>query len=201
MMENKIRYGLEQVHIAFLDEELTTPEMPVWKEPIHVPGAIGFSSSPQGEEVRIYADNKAYYVNTTNNGYTGELELVLFPDEIIAEMLGHTIDENGMMVESPDDKLKPFALMFQVQGDQRNRRMVYYNCQASRGGQEHSTREATITPTTETASLIMLPIEVEGKQWTKGVIEYSESNVEVFNSFFDEVKLPSVLTEPEEPEV
>ena len=48
-MENKIRYGLEQVHIAFLDEELTTPEMPVWKEPIHVPqGAIGIQQFTSG---------------------------------------------------------------------------------------------------------------------------------------------------------
>src|SRR5690554_4952906 len=134
-MANKVKFGLEQVHIAFFSEE-STPETPAWDTPQPIKGAVGFSSSPEGDESEFYADNTKYYTHTKNNGYTGELETALIPDTILAEMLGQTIDTNGMIVESANDKPKEFALMGQVQGDEKDRRFVYYRCKAARPSQE-----------------------------------------------------------------
>jgi len=107
-------------------------------------------------------------------------------------MLGMTIDNNGMLVESADDKPKEFALMGQIQGDARNRRFVYYRCKASRPGQESSTTEASVTPTTDTISLTILPLE--SNKLIKGVIELNETNQAVYNDFFSRVILPTTTT-------
>jgi len=192
MSANKVKYGLEQVHIAFFSET-STPENPSWDDPILIKGAVSFSTSPEGEESEFYADNTKYFTHTSNNGYTGELEMANIPDDVLADMLGMTIDNNGMLVESADDEPKEFALMGQIQGDAKNRRFVYYRCKASRPGQESSTTEASVTPTTDTISLTILPLE--SNKLIKGVIELKDSNQTVYDNFFDQVTLPDASAE------
>ena len=194
MSANKVKYGLEQVHIAFFSEA-STPEAPAWGIPQLIKGAVSFSTSPEGEESEFYADNTKYFTHTSNNGYTGELEMANIPDDVLAEMLGMRIDSNGMLVESADDKPKEFALMGQIQGDQKNRRFVYYRCKASRPGQESSTTEASVTPTTDTLSLTILPLE--SNKLIKGVIELNDTNEEVYDDFFKQVTLPATNAEEE----
>ena len=195
MSANKVKYGLEQVHIAFFSEE-STPENPSWDSPIPIKGAVSFSTSPEGEESEFYADNTKYFTHTSNNGYTGELEMANIPDDVLAEILGMTIDSNGMLVESADDMPKEFALMGQIQGDQKNRRFVYYRCKASRPSQESSTTEASVTPNTDTVSLTILPLE--SNKLIKGVIELNETNQAVYDAFFSQVILPNTTLEEEE---
>lgn len=187
-MANKVRFGLEQVHIAFRKEDVGGE--PSWDTPIAIPGAVNFSANPDGGESTFYADNTKYYTRRTNNGYTAELELALVPDEVLAEMLGWEIDSNGMLIEDAEAVPKEFALMAQVQGDVRNRRFVYYRCTASRPTQTHGTTTDTTTPTTETLALTILPLEVNGKKLVRGVIEPDGTNEAVYNGFFNAVLLP-----------
>ena len=187
-MANKVRFGLEQVHIAFRKEDVGGE--PSWDTPIAIPGAVNFSANPDGGESTFYADNTKYYTRRTNNGYTAELEMALVPDEVLAEMLGWEIDDNGMLVEDAEGVPKEFALMAQVQGDVRNRRFVYYRCTASRPTQTHGTTTDTMTPTTETLNLTILPLEVNGKKLVRGVIEPDGTNEAVYNGFFNAVLLP-----------
>lgn len=187
-MANKVRFGLEQVHIAFRKEAVGG--QPSWDTPIAIPGAVNFSANPDGGESTFYADNTKYYTRQTNNGYTAELEMALVPDEVLAQMLGWEIDSNGMLVEDAEAVPKEFALMAQVQGDAKNRRFVYYRCTASRPTQTHATTTDTTTPTTETLSLTILPLEVDGKKLVRGVIELNETNEAAYNGFFNAVLLP-----------
>lgn len=187
-MANKVRFGLEQVHIAFRKEDVGGA--PSWDTPIAIPGAVNFSATPDGGESTFYADNTKYYTRTTNNGYTATLEMALIPDEVLAQMLGWEIDSNGMLVEDAEAVPKEFALMGQVQGDARNRRFVYYRCTASRPTDTHATTTDTVTPATETLNLTILPLEVDGRKLVRGVIELDETNGAVYNSFFDAVALP-----------
>lgn len=197
MSQNKVRFGLEQLHIAFVDTVAET--QPAWETPIHIPGVVNFSSTPDGGENAFYADNTKYYVRYSNNGYTGELEMALFPDTVLAEMLGWEIDTNGMLVEDADANAKEFALMAQIQGDVKNRRFVFYRCTASRPNQTHATSTESITPTTETLSLTMLPLEVDGEKLIRGVIEPNETNQAIYDAFFDAVTLPdATVPAPEE---
>lgn len=190
-MANKVTYGLEQVHIAFRDTASLT--QPAWETPVAIPGAVRFTPTPQGQESTFYADNGAYYVTTANNGYTAELEMALVPDSILAEMLGWKIDSNGMLVEVANATPKRFALMGQVQGDARNRRFVYYDCQASRPAKEHSTKGENIEPKTDVLSLTIFPIELNGELVVKGVMELNDTNSTAYNGFFSSVTLPQTV--------
>lgn len=189
MSANKVTFGLEKVHIAFLDE--TLPDQPTWKAPVAVPGAVRWSPSTVGEESTFYADNTAYFVATSNNGYTGELEMALVPDEILAEMLGWEIDDNGMLVEVSNAMPKKFALMGQVQGDKKNRRFVYYDCQASRPAKERTTKGENIEVTTDVLAMTVSPIEIDGRTIVKGDLELSDTNAAAYNAFFTSVYTPT----------
>jgi len=187
MSKNKIVFGLEKVHIAFMTGDENNPS---WAAPIHIPGAVSFTPEPQGDENRFYADNGPFFVYTTNNGYSAELSMALVPDEILAEMLGWEIDTNGMLVETTDGVQKEFALLGQVLGDQKNRRFVYYRCKAARPGKGLSTRAESIEPNPDSLTVTIMPIEISGKKVVKGQIELSETNAAVYNAFFDAVTVP-----------
>lgn len=188
-MANKITFGLSNVHIAFFNEEDTTP---TWEAPKPIKGAVRFAPTAEGESSTFYADNMAYYTATSNNGYSAELEMAAIPDDILADMLGWEIDSNGMLVEVADGIQKPFALMFQVEGDVRSRRNVYFNCKASRPSKEHNTKGETIEPNTDVLNLSIQPIEIEDKKLVKGSMQLNETNATAYNAFFTAVTLPEL---------
>ena len=186
MSKNKIMFGLEKVHVAFKDEE-------GYQTPIHIPGAVNLSLSAEGDESTFYADNIAYFSMTSNNGYTGDLEMALIPDEVLAEMLGWETDTNGMLVEIADGVQKEFALLFEVKGNVKNKRYVYYNCKASRPTAEHGTKTESVEPNTQTLSLVITPTEIGGKMITKGGLELNETNQAAYDGFFGEVLEPTFV--------
>lgn len=188
-MGNKVTYGFKKVHIAFLNSASQTP--PEWEAPTEIPGAVRFTPTAQGQENTFYADDSPYFVVTANNGYTAELEMALVPDAILARMLGWETDTNGMLVEIADAIPEPFALLGEVTGDAKNRRFAYYNCIASRPAKEHSTKNESITPSTDIINVTITPIEISGKTIVKGVMELSDTNTVAYNAFFTAVPMPT----------
>lgn len=183
-VKNKIRYGLEQVYIAFASAE-------GWDTPVPIPGAVNLTVNPEGGESPFYADNIKYYVSHTNNGYTGTLEAALIPDAVLQEMLGWEVDTNGMLVEVADGVAKEFALMGQYQGDAANGRFVYYRCTASRPANTHTTKTDAVTPGTQTLNITILPYTNEGKKIVKGVMELNATNKTAYDAFYTAVTLPA----------
>lgn len=162
-----------------------------WGAPVAIPGAVKWTPKPEGQVNTLYADNGIYWKYITNDGYTGDLEMALVPDSVLAEMLGWEVNANGMLVEIADAQPKEFALMGQVEGDDKNRRFVYYSCTAARPSKEHSSKADKVTPATDVLSLTVLPIEVAGKRIVKGTLELSASNAAAYNAFFDAVTVPA----------
>ena len=192
MSQNKVEFGLEQVHVAFIDEETSAEGSPAWVAPQAIPGAVSLTASPEGDTNDFYADNTKYYTSTTNNGYTGSVEFANIPDDVLAEMLGMTVDDNGMLVESTEDKQKEFALMGEVKGDAKNRRFLYYRCKAARPSQDSATSDTGETPDTDNLDITILPIKNGENMLVKAVLELSETNATAFDAFFDDVTLPTV---------
>jgi len=189
MSANKVTFGLERVHIAFVDTAAVT--QPAWETPIAIPGAVRFTPTTVGEASTFYADNTNYFSVTANNGYTAELEMANVPDAVLAEMLGWEIDDNGALIELSDAMPKHFALMGQVQGDTRNRRFVYYDCVAARPAKERTTKNESITPATDVLNLTISPIEIDERMIVKGDLELSATNATAYNGFFSAVYTPT----------
>lgn len=181
-MENKVKYGLSNVHIAKLTEE---DGQITYGTPFKVPGARSLTTDPEGDTTPLYADNIKYYVAVANNGYTGELEVVLIPKQFLIEILGQKEDINGAIIESSIDSNARFALMGEIDGDAKKRRFVYYDCTAARPGAEASTTEESVEPQTDTLSITMAPRNTDNI--IKAVIEPNESNKAIYDTFFTKV--------------
>lgn len=150
-MANKIKYGIKNVHyaVATLDENNAA----TFGTPVALPGAVSLTLDQEGESNNFYADNRVYFTAFGNDGYTGSLELALIPDSFRTDVLGEVLDNKGVLVENQNAQTVHFALMFQFEGDEHATRHVIYNCVASRPSVSGNTKEAAISPETETINI------------------------------------------------
>lgn len=182
MSENKVKFGLSNVHIAKITEENGSI---TYGTPFAMKGARSLTADPEGETTPFYADNIKYYIATSNQGYTGDLEIAMTPDEFLTEILGQIADTNGALFESADDVNARFALMGEIDGDKKKRRFVYFDCTATRPSNEANTVEESKEPQTDTISITMSPRSTD--KAIKAVIEPTTENQAVYNNFFNEV--------------
>ena len=189
MANNKVKYGLKNVFYAKANiDELTntaTYETPKpWK------GAVNLSQEQQGETTKFRADNIDYWVGTSNNGYSGDFESALIPEDFKRDILGDIEDSNGVLVEDAGAKTVHFALMFQFEGDVKATRHVLYNCTATRPTINGATTEETIEPQTETVTITGVAIHNAALDKDLVKARCPEDN-DQYATFFDSVYQPS----------
>lgn len=182
-MNNKVKFGLSNVHIAKLVE--AEDGTISYETPFRLPGAVNLATDPEGETVKFKADNITYYTSTANQGYSGDLEVALVIEKFLTEILGRVKDTNGAIFESSDDISSRFALLFEIEGDAKKRRCVYYDCTASRPSTENKTIEESKEPQTEKMTLNMNPRITD--HIVKAEIEPSETNKEAYDNFYKNV--------------
>ena len=182
MSENKVKFGLSNVHIAKITEE--NGEI-TYGIPFAMPGAKSLTADPEGEVTPFYADNIKYYIATSNQGYAGDLEVAMLIKEFFTQILGQQTDNNGALFENADDVNARFALMGEIEGDIKKRRFVYFDCTATRPGSEMNTIEESKEPQTDTVSIKMSPRSTD--KAIKAVIEPNETNKAVYDNFFKKV--------------
>ena len=182
-MANKVKFGLSNVHVAFLKNG-------TFEAPIAVPGAVNLTTDPDTSDYTFWADNKKYFVSKKKNGYTGTLEVALFPEAVRARMFGDYIDSKGNYVEDADGKAEPFALLAQMEGDEKARRVVWYETVAGAPGSEDATSEEDPSVATESSEISVIPhtFETLGKNILKMVCHEGDDDYE---NFFTAVVVPS----------
>jgi len=154
-MANKVRYGLKNVHYAVITEGANGSI--TYGTPKRIPGAVNLTLDPQGEQAEFYADDMRYFSAFANSGYSGSLEVALFPDDFKKDVLGYIEDENGVLFEDANVVPKNFALLFEFTGDKNAIRHVLYNVSASRPSISGATKGASIEPQTETINITAAP--------------------------------------------
>lgn len=147
----KIKYGIKGCHYAVAT--IASNGSATYSTPKALPGAVSISLDAQGDTSPFYADNIVYYTSVANNGYEGDLELALIPDDFYKDVLGYSLDTNSVMYEDAGAAPVHFALTFQFENDDGARRHVMYNCVATRPSISGSTKEESIEPQTETISI------------------------------------------------
>lgn len=180
----KVKFNLRQVHVAPMLTDTT------WDTPVAVPGAVGLTLDPSGDETTFYADGKPYFVYTKNNGYTGTLEIALFPDELKATLLGWYIDSKGKLIEDPNGKPVKFALLYEIETDDKDRRAALYECQLTRPSDNAKTTEGSVTPDTDTMNITVVPHDFGGTTGT-AVRATVEGGKDEFDAFFESVVAPA----------
>ena len=180
--KNKVKFGLSNVHIAKITEANGKIS---YGTPFPMPGAVSLTADPEGDTTPFYADNIKYYIAVANNGYAGDLEIAMTPEEFLTQILGQEKDSNGALFEHSDDVNARFALMGEIEGDIKKRRFVYFDCTAARPSAEMNTVEESKEPQTDTISITMAARSTDNA--IKAVIEPTEENKAVYDTFFEKV--------------
>ena len=150
-MANKIKWGVRNLHYATRTVSGSTV---TFGTPVAIPGTVNISLSAEGDNTPFYADDTEYYRVMANNGYSGTLELALIPAAFRELALGETLDTNGVLIEEADKQGSEFALGFEMQGDDDTILVWLYNVVASRPDVNAATKEASVTPQTDTLNIV-----------------------------------------------
>ncbi|MBQ9685953.1 MAG: phage tail protein [Lachnospiraceae bacterium] len=187
--KNKVKYNLKNVHAAILtkgDDGTFT-----YAKPVAIPGAVSLSLDAEGESSPFYADGVVYFRSTSNNGYSGDLEMALIPEWFRTDILQEEKDSNGVLIERSDNTESVyFALLFEFDGDVNAIRHVLYNCTAARPSIESQTKESSIEPGTETLSLAADPREDGLVKSRTG----DDTSTSTYNNWYKSVYTPATST-------
>lgn len=155
--ENKVQFNLKNVHYAVMK---TDGETPAWDAPVHVPGAVTLTLDSQGDVTKFYADGIVYYQSVSNNGYSGDLEIARFPDQMLQDIWGLEKTTTDMvLVENSNIEPKAFALLYQIDGDKDKQFYCLYNCTGTRPGIGSTTITSTKEPQTKTSTVSAVSLE------------------------------------------
>lgn len=184
-MGNKVQFSLKNVHYAPINTgengEIT------YETPVHIPGAVSLTLDRQGSEVKFIADGVVYYASYSNEGYSGKLTMALIPDHFRKTILREKEDETDhVLVEYADTETRPFALLFEIEGDEKATRRVLYFCKVGVPG-EDADGQAQKTPKTEAMDITASAL-ADGRTRARTMANTPD---EVFNNWFKKVWEPS----------
>lgn len=182
-MANKVTFGLKNVHYAtFTDNGDGTI---TYDTPVRIPGAVELSLEPRGEMTEFYADDVLYYSASNNQGYDGTLSIATIPEQFAIDCLGEEKDDTDMVLtEKVTAKGKPFALLFEFDGDEKAVRHVLYNCTANRPTVGSATKTDTVEPQPNELTFVASPRSTDGAVKTK-TTEDTPSGV--YDAWYDAV--------------
>lgn len=190
-MANKVKYGLQNVYYAVAT--LDANNVATYGTPKPWKGAVNLSLDAEGNTTKFRADNIDYWVGQQNNGYSGDFESALIPDDFRKDVLGDIVDTSGVLVEDAGAKTQPFALLFQFEGDDKATRHVLYNCTATRPSVTGATTEEEIEPQTET--LTITAVSVHNSSINKDVVKGRCLQGDTpYSTWFESVYQPTVIS-------
>ena len=185
-----VRFGLSNVHYATQAGTGGTFETPV-----AIKGAVQLTTTPEGDSYTFYADNRAYYVTETNNGYSGTFEVAAVNDEFLQAVLGYKTDAtSGLTYETSDAQPTPCVILFEIDGNEERQRVALYGVTFSRIDTEANTKSDSTEPDTVTLNFTCI-----GMQFTVGseqvnVVKAQCSNsgeeTDAYDNFFTKVPQP-----------
>lgn len=165
MAENRVNFGLKNVHYATFT---ITDGVITYGTPVRLPGGVELSIEPRGDMTEFYADDILYYSASNNQGYDGTLTIANIPEQFAIDCLGEEKDETDMVLtEKASSKGKPFALLYEFDGDIKATRHVLYHCTANRPTIGSTTKTNTSEPNTNELTFVSSPRETDYAVKTK----------------------------------
>lgn len=181
--KNTIEYGISQVHYSVITYDQDTNES-TYSKPKPLKGATTLNLDVVGDNTTIFADNIAYFIATSNQGYSGTLTIIKPTSDFLTEVFNLLPDNNKVNVEYSHNTIKEIALGFQVEGDQERRRIWLYRVSVGRPVQEHKTKAETLEADTYSIALKVIPRQDDNA--IKIFVNENDS-LTAYSGWFDEV--------------
>ena len=173
-MANKVEFGISNLYVGTYTEG--TSGAVTMGTPYHQAGAVSFSPEESSERNVFHADNTEYYVTYTGGTFEGDLEVALFDDKFKKDFLGYLQKADGGIAQVKNATKPKVYIAFQVEGDDKSRRVIMYNCTFGAITREFSTTEENTEPATETIAVSVTGNSVNGVSmvsYLEGVTGYS----------------------------
>ena len=185
-----VRFGLSNVHYAIKNGTGNT-----YGDPKPIKGAVQLTTSPEGDSNTFYADNRAYFVTETNNGYSGTLEVAAVNDEFLEEVLGYEKEAtSGLTIETTEAHPASVVLMFEVDGNEEKQRTALYGVTFSRIETEANTKAESTEPDTVTLNFNAIGEQFTVGGGTKNVVKATASSTGTPSDAYD--KFMAKVPEP-----
>ena len=163
MANNKVKFGLKNVHYALVTETVATDGTvsSSYGDVKAIAGAVSLSMSSTASKSVFRADDSDYYVSYGEGGYEGDLEVARVNEDFLKDVLGFVEDNDKILVEAGAafKTVNYFALTFEFDGDQKATKHCLYKCSASRPNIASQTtgEGGTTDPQTETLTITAVP--------------------------------------------
>lgn len=157
-MADKVLFGFSSLYVGTYTDTNGTVTLGT---PVPVPGAVSYAAEPQGDNYTFYADNVAYYSSYTSGTYEGDLTVAMFDETFRTTFLGEVTLADGGTAEVKNAQKPNIYMMFQVDGDDAGRRVIFYNGTIGNITREYSTIEESVEVQTESA-----PVRFNGDNTT-----------------------------------
>ena len=159
MSENKVQFNLKNVHYSVVTQTVSSGTVSYsYATPVSIPGAVTLTLDPVGDVTPFYADGGVYYQSVSNGGYSGDLEMARFPDQMLKDIWGFTEGSTSkVLTESAGTQPVSFALLYQIDGDASEQLYCLYNCTGTRPGIGSTTNTDTTEPQTQSSSITAVP--------------------------------------------
>lgn len=149
-----VRIGMDNIYYAIMTDE----EAETYDTPKRIPGAITATVTPTTNSATLYADDQADEVANS----LGDIEIEINPKdltpEILADILGAAIDDNGALVQAATDNAPYVALGWRSRkSNGKYRYYWYYKGKFQPNEEEFQTKEDTPTFQTPTISGLFVP--------------------------------------------
>ena len=150
-MANKVLFGFSDLYVGTFEYDSYGDV--VMGSPYHQAGAVGFSPEANDDVSHFRADNINYYTVMGSGAYEGDLEVAMFDDSFKTQFMGFIqLDDGGLAITKNPSKPNIY-MMFAIQGDDAERRVIMYNGKLGSPSRSYSTTDETIEPVTETCNV------------------------------------------------
>ena len=183
-MGNKVEFGINKLYFGtYSESDAGTVTLGT---PMRIKGARKWSPEETSERSTIDADNVTYWAGYSGGTEEGDVEVVLFPDDFKTQFLGAKRTSGGGLASIKNANRPSVYMMFEVDGDAENRRVIYYNGSLGAIKREYATiEEGKKEPVTE--SITATFVGDNGTGITKAVYKPTDAG---YDTLFSNPPLP-----------
>ncbi len=175
---NKVTFGLTNVHYAMANQ--TTDGSWLFQKPIRLYGAQEFSAELIGGSSQVHADDQVLSTLISYSGSTITLKMTEIDEQFKKDVFGYKEDEKGNLIEITNTEVKTFALGYEIQGDNKARRIWYFLCTATPVGSATKTKSDSVEANSISLTITARPIEVGDKLVLRRIAKVGDANYSTF---------------------
>lgn len=181
-----IVYGLRNTYYAKLNKQFT----PDYADPVRIPGIVSLTltSEDNHEIANTGSNNPAAFFNTAHT-YNGTLQFADLPIQFRQDILNEVV-KDGTVCEPIKGGTNEFALLFEIQGNARQRRYLFYRCRVWYPDIAADTIKNNVDVKGDSLPILALsPLWHDPTPYVKCYIENKPETADIYNGWFNKVYL------------